>query len=51
MHNPSHIQTSVNFSIFNFHFSANIIPERLKRCILTKVNVFFLVVVYVFNFN
>ena len=32
-------------------FSANIIPERLKLCSFTKVKVFFLVVVYVFNFS
>ena len=42
------IQTSVNFSIFYF-FSANIIPEKLKLCSFTKVKVFLLVLVYVFN--
>ena len=41
------IQTSVNFSVFYF-FSANI-PEKLKLCSFTKVKVFLLVLVYVFN--
>ena len=48
---PPVIQTSVNFSIFNLHFSADITPEMLKLCRVTKVKVFFLVMVYVFNFD
>ena len=45
------IQTSVNFSIFNYIFSADITTELLKLCRVTKVKVFFLVLVYVFNFD
>ena len=32
-------------------FSADITPEMLKLCRLTKVKEFFLVLVYVFNFR
>ena len=32
-------------------FSADITPEMLKLCRVTKVKVFFLVLVYVFNFD
>ena len=32
-------------------FSADITPEMLKLCRFTKVKVFFLVLVYVFNFD
>ena len=32
-------------------FSADITPERLKLCRVTKVKVIFLVLVYVFNFD
>ena len=43
-------QMSVNFSIFDLHiFSADIAPETLKLCRVTKVKVFFLVLVYVFD--
>ena len=45
------IQTSVNFSFFNLHFPADITPDMLKLCRVTKVKVLFLVLVYVFNFN
>ena len=44
------IQTSVNVSFFNF-FSADITPDMLKLCRVTKVKVLFLVLVYIFNFN
>ena len=46
MHTPV-LQTSVNFSIFNLHVTR----EMLKLCRVTKVKVFFLVLVYVFNFD
>ena len=48
---PPFIQTSVNFSIFNKHFSADVTPEMLKLGRVTKVKVFLLVLVYVFNFD
>ena len=32
-------------------FSADITPDMLKLCRVTKVKVLFLVLVYVFNFN
>ena len=52
MHTPV-IQTSVNFTIFNFNyiFSADISPEMLKLGRVTKVKVLFLVLVFVFNFD
>ena len=48
------IQTSVIFIFFYFStyiFSADIAPDMLKLCRVTKVKVLFLVLVYVFNFN
>ena len=43
---------SVNFSFFTYIFSADIKPDMLKLCRVTKVKVLFLVLVYVFyNFN
>ena len=45
--NPQAIQKSVNFSFLKI-FSADITPEMLKICRVTKVKVFFLVLVYVF---
>ena len=42
---PQVIQTSVNFSLFNFNFNL------LKVGRVTKVKVFFLVLVYVFDFS
>ena len=45
------IHTSV-ISQFSTHiFSADITPELLKLCRFTKAKVFFLVLVYVFNFD
>ena len=45
-------QMSVNFSIFDLHiFSADIAPETLKLCRITKVKGFFLVLVYVLDFD
>ena len=46
---PPVIQTSVKFS--TYIFSADIIPDMLKLCRVTKVKVLSLVLVYVFNFN
>ena len=43
-HTPSH-------SFFNLIFIADITPDMLKLCRVTKVKVFFLVLVYDFNFN
>ena len=51
MHYSSSLQTSVNFSIFNLHFAADITAEMLKLGRVTKVKVFFLALVYVFNFD
>ena len=45
------MQTSVNFSIFNTHFSADISPEMLKLGRVTNVKMLFLVLVFVFNFD
>ena len=50
------IQTSVFFFFFFFQFSTymfsvDITPEKLKRCSFTQVKEFFLVPVYVFNFD
>ena len=42
---------SVNFPIFNLHFSADISHEMLKPGRVTKVKVLFLVLVFVFNFD
>ena len=43
---PSHI---FQFSIY--FFSDDITPEMMKLCRVTKVKMFFLVLVYVFNFD
>ena len=49
---PSHTNVS---KFFDFQlisvFSGDITPEMLKLCRVTKVKVFFLALVYVFNFN
>ena len=39
------------FHFSTYIFSADIKPDTLKLCKVTKVNVLFLVLVYVFNFN
>ena len=39
------------FQFLTYIFSAGITPEMLKFCRVTKVKVFFLVLVYVFNLN
>ena len=47
----SHTNVS-KFFIFQLTFlSADITPDMLKLCWVTKVKVLFLVLVYVFNFN
>ena len=48
---PPVIETSVNFYFSTYIFSADITPDKLKLCRVTKVKVLFLVLVYVFNFN
>ena len=45
-HIPSH-----TFHLSTYIFSADITPDMLKLCMVTKVKVLFLVLVYVFNFN
>ena len=50
-HTPSHTNVC-NFFIFQLtFFSADITPDMLKLCRVTKVKVLFLVLVYVLNFN
>ena len=39
------------FHFSTYIFSADITPDMLKLCRVTKVKVLFLVLVYVFNFN
>ena len=39
------------FQFSTYIFSADITPEMPKLCRVTKVKVFFLALVYVFNFN
>ena len=46
---PSVIQTSINFDFSTYIFSADIKPDMLKLCRVTKVKVLFLVLVYVLN--
>ena len=41
----------LNFQFSTYIFSANITPEMLKLCRVTKVKVFFLVLIDVFNFD
>ena len=49
-HTPSHTNVCKLFFSTNF-FLADITPDTLKICRVTKVKVLFLVLVYVFNFN
>ena len=51
MHNPSHTNVCNFFQFSTYIFSFDITLEMLKLCRVTKVNVFFLVLVYVFNFS
>ena len=48
---PSHTNGCNFFQFLTYTFSADITPEMLKLCRVTKVKVFFLVLVYVFNFD
>ena len=49
---PSHTNVCKFFNSVSTHkFSADITPEELKLCNFTKVKVFFLVLVYDFNFD
>ena len=51
MHTPSHTNVCKFLNFQPTFFSADITPEMLKLYRVTKVKVFFLVLVYVFNFN
>ena len=51
MHTPSHTNVCKFVNFQAYIFSANITPEKLKLYSVTKVNVLFLVLVYVFNFG
>ena len=48
---PSHTTVCKFFQFSIYMFSADITPEMLKLCRVTKVKVFFLVLVYFFNFD
>ena len=45
----SHTNVCKFFNFSTYIFSADITPEMLKHCRVTKVKVFFLVLVYVVN--
>ena len=51
MHTPSHTNVCNFFQFSTDIFSANITAEMLKLGRVTKVKVFFLVLVYVFNID
>ena len=51
MHAPSHTKRLKFFQFSTYIFSAVITPEMLKLGRVTKVKVFFLVLVYVFNID
>ena len=48
---PSHTNVCIVFQFSAYIFSADITPEMLKLGRVTKVKVFFLVLVYLFNFD
>ena len=51
-HTPSHSNVCKSFIIqLTDIFSADITPDMLRLCRITKVKVLFLVLEYVFNFN
>ena len=50
-HTPSHTNVYKFFYFSTYLFSADITPDVLKLCRVTKVKVLFLVLVCVFNFN
>ena len=47
---PSHTKVEI-FQVSTYTFSADMTPEMLKLCRVTKVKVFFLVLVYILNFD
>ena len=55
MHNPSHTMHTPSHTnvckFFNFQTTFSQLILHLKLCRVTKVKVFFLVLVYVFNFD
>ena len=51
MHTPSHTNVCKLFNFQHTFFSADISPEMLKVGRVTKGKVFFLVLVFVFNFS
>ena len=51
MHTPSHANVCKFFNFQVTFFSADVTPEILKRCRVTEVKVFFLVLVHVLNFD
>ena len=51
MHTPSHANVFKFFNFKTYVFSADITSEMPTLCRVTKVRVFFLVLVYVFNFD
>ena len=50
-HQSDHTNICKFFNFQLYIFSADITPDMLKLCRVTKVKVFFLVLVYIFNFN
>ena len=50
-HTPSHTNVCKVFIFSTYIFSADIRPDMLKLCRVTKVKVLFLALVYVFNFH
>ena len=51
MHTLSHTNDWKSFQFSTYIFSADITPEKLKLSSFTKVKMFFLVLVYVFNLS
>ena len=51
MHTPSHTNVCNFFQFSTYIFSADITPEMLKLGRVTKVKIFFLVLVNVFDFS
>ena len=51
MHTPSHTNVCNFFQFSTYIFSADSTPEMLKLGWVTKVKVFLLVLVYVFNID
>ena len=51
MQSPSHTNVCIFFQLSTYISSADITPEILKLGRVTKVKVFFLALVYVFNID